>query len=104
MKGALQIVLDAFKAIGMTLAASKLPWLGGPSFHPEAFSPIMCTLAAMESLRSHGSPAAVAFVKPDIEKVALHVLQASVGKSLHSSLDRYFQAFSSDSPAPAPLC
>lgn len=104
MKDAVQVVLDAFKTLGMTLAASKLPWLGGPSFHPEAFSPVMCTLAAMEALRSHGSPAAVAYVKPDVENVALHVLQSPVGESLHSSLARYFEAFSADLPAPAPLC
>lgn len=95
----MQVVLDAHEAVSTALASSKLPWLGGPSFHPEAFSPVMCALAAVAALRWHASNSVAELVKSRLPASA----QSVPLDSLHSSLARYFEAFAADVPPPAAL-
>ena len=91
---------DAYEAVSTALASSKLPWLGGPSFHPEAFSPVVCALAAAAALRWHASSSVAELVKSRLPALA----QSVPLDSLHSSLARYFEAFAADVPPPAALC
>lgn len=97
--GLVQVVLDAFESVSAALASSRLPWLGGPSFHPEAFSPVMCALAAVAALRWRASDPVAELVKSRLPAVARSVPL----ESLHSSLARYFDTLAADLPPPAAL-
>ena len=100
LRNVVQVVLDVHEAVSRALASSTLPWLGGPSFHPEAFSPVMCALVAAAALRWHAASSVAELVKSRLPAFA----QSTPLDALHSSLARYFEAFAADAPPPAALC
>ena len=88
------------------LATSHIPWLGGPSFHPEAFQPAISALAAAGILLSPQTcnQKLVERISPAIKTAVQRLLSSPSRGLLHSLLVDYLEALSMGQTLPVVLC